>query len=326
LGTPMNATQTQTRPEHKVGFRHEALFYDGDESFVKGVTPFILDGVETDEVVFVLVNAAKIDMLRAELGGTSEDRVLYADMAEVGRNPARLIPTWREFLDYYAVDGRRVRGVSEPISAARTPHELVECQRHEALLNVAFAGSGHWRLLCPYDAGSLPQAVLGEAARNHPVVTDGEGEWPNPGYQAEHMPVSHLTDELPEPARCLEDLAVGPDQLARLRSIVAARGKQFGMDEGRADDLTLAVHEIAANSVCHGGGVGAFRLWREAKSLICEIRDGGHIEQPLAGREHPELEGDGGRGLWVANQLCDLVQIRSSPSGAVVRLHMSFAG
>jgi hypothetical protein len=29
-----------------------------------------------------------------------------------------------------------------------------------------------------------------------------------------------------------------------------------------------------------------------------------------------------GRGLWVVNQVCDLVQIRSSNAGNVVRLHM----
>jgi hypothetical protein len=29
-----------------------------------------------------------------------------------------------------------------------------------------------------------------------------------------------------------------------------------------------------------------------------------------------------GRGLWIANQLCDLVQIRSSAAGTVVRMQM----
>jgi anti-sigma regulatory factor (Ser/Thr protein kinase) len=320
----MNATQTEMRPGGKIDFRHEARFYDGDEGFVKGVAPFILDGVHMDEAVLVLVNSAKLDVLRSELNGVG-DRVLFADMAEVGRNPARIIPVWREFLDHHAVDGHSVRGVGEPIWAARSASELVECQRYEALLNIAFVGSSSWRLLCPYDTGSLPQAVLDEVARSHPIVGDGGGEWSSHNFRFEQLSASHLTDELAEPARCLEDLVVGPEQLARLRGVVSARSKQFGMDKNRADDLTLAVHEIAANSVLHGGGVGAFRLWREAKSLVCEIRDSGRLEQPLVGREHPELDGDGGRGLWLANQLCDLVQIRSFRSGSVVRLHMSLA-
>ena len=29
-----------------------------------------------------------------------------------------------------------------------------------------------------------------------------------------------------------------------------------------------------------------------------------------------------GRGLWIANQVCDLVEVRSSDEGSVVRVHM----
>ncbi|MGZ4596575.1 MAG: anti-sigma factor RsbA family regulatory protein [Actinomycetes bacterium] len=319
---PMNATLTDSRPGDLVGFRHEAVFYDGDDGFLKAVASFVRDGVANGESVLVVVGAVKIDVLRDELRGES-DGVMFADMNEVGRNPARIIPAWRDFLDRNAVDGRGVRGVGEPVWAARTPAELVECQRHEALLNIAFAGSGNWSLLCPYDTTSLSRGVLDEAARSHPFVADDAGERRSPDYRAEHMPTRHLAAELPAPARYLEELVVAPDALGRLRAVVAARGKQFGLDQSRVDDLILAVHEIAANSVFHGGGAGIFRLWRDGKSLVCEIRDSGRLNDPLVGREHPELDGDGGRGLWLANQLCDLVQMRSYPSGTVVRLHTS---
>ena len=33
----------------------------------------------------------------------------------------------------------------------------------------------------------------------------------------------------------------------------------------------------------------------------------------------------GGWGLWLANQLCDLVQLRTLPDGNVVRLHLRAA-
>jgi hypothetical protein len=35
----------------------------------------------------------------------------------------------------------------------------------------------------------------------------------------------------------------------------------------------------------------------------------------------PSLDQSGGWGLWLANQLCDLVQLRELPEGSVVRLH-----
>ena len=52
--------------------------------------------------------------------------------------------------------------------------------------------------------------------------------------------------------------------------------------------------------------------------MICELRDRGRIEDPLAGRRAPGSEQLGGRGLWIANAVCDLVQIRAG----AVRLHM----
>ena len=64
------------------------------------------------------------------------------------------------------------------------------------------------------------------------------------------------------------------------------------------------------------------RLWRQDASLVCEVRDAGRIIDPMAGRVVPPRGSQGGRGLWLATQFCDLVQIRTSPNGGFVRLHM----
>jgi len=74
-----------------------------------------------------------------------------------------------------------------------------------------------------------------------------------------------------------------------------------------------------------GGGGGTLRVWREPDAVVCEVRDRGFIRDPLVGRMAPPIEQYGGRGLWIVNQLCDLVQIRSAPSGTVVRVHMHAA-
>ena len=66
--------------------------------------------------------------------------------------------------------GRRLRGIGEPIWADRSPDELVECQRHEALLNLAFADAGDFWLLCPYDVDALDPDVIAEAHHSHPAV------------------------------------------------------------------------------------------------------------------------------------------------------------
>jgi anti-sigma regulatory factor (Ser/Thr protein kinase) len=89
-------------------------------------------------------------------------------------------------------------------------------------------------------------------------------------------------------------------------------------------DLVAAASELAANSVAHGGGSGTLRIWRERPRLLVEFEDRGTIAEPLAGRFRPPPTQEGGRGLWLANQLCDLVQIRSSAAlGTTVRLQAS---
>ena len=91
-------------------FRHEALLYAGEVDFLAGTLPFIREGVAADEPVLVVVSAAKIGLLRSALGGDA-DRVAFADMADVGANPARIIPAWRDFVAGHDVANRRARGI-----------------------------------------------------------------------------------------------------------------------------------------------------------------------------------------------------------------------
>jgi hypothetical protein len=63
------------------------------------------------------------------------------------------------------------------------------------------------------------------------------------------------------------------------------------------------------------------RLWEEDATLICEVANTGRIDQLLAGRERPQEGQIGGFGLWLANHVCDLVQVRGFPGGTTVRLH-----
>jgi anti-sigma regulatory factor (Ser/Thr protein kinase) len=319
----MTATQVDPASVSVATFRHEAMFYSGDDAFLAGTVPFLTEAIAAEQPALVVVSEAHIDLLRSAIV-RSGDYVFFADMSTVGRNPARIIPAWRKFLDTHASDGRRVRGIGEPVWPARTPAEVVECHRHEALLNVAFAKSSPWWLMCPYDVEALGPQVVDEAVRTHPFIRQAAGESVlSAAFRAEEMSATHRSAPLSEPTRCLESMTFQVGQLALVRSLVEARGSQFGLTGTQLDDLVLAVHEIAANSVRHGGGQGRFRLWRDGRSLVAEISDRGTITDPLAGREHPGASSERGRGLWIANQLCDLVQIRTYPTGSVVRLFIS---
>ena len=76
--------------------------------------------------------------------------------------------------------------------------------------------------------------------------------------------------------------------------------------------LELAASELATNSVRHGGGTGTVAMWLEPGAVVVEFSDAGHLADPLTGRLTPPLDSEGGRGLYLVNQLCDLVQVRSS--------------
>jgi anti-sigma regulatory factor (Ser/Thr protein kinase) len=300
-------------------FRHEALLYSGADGFIEGTLPFLRDGARSGDAMLVVVATAKIERLRDELGADA-DAVAFADMAAVGSNPARIIPAWRAFVD--AHPDRRVRGIGEPIWAQRSAAELVECQRHEALLNLAFANAAGFTLLCPYDVDALSPAVIEEAQHSHPVLVSGGAERASASYLDVEAIAAPFAEPLPDPPQDAHALAFDAGTLGAVRHVVAARAAAAGLREPRAGDLVLAVNEAATNSVMHGGGQGVLRTWSEPDAMICEVSDGGAIVEPLAGREQPSDGNLGGHGLWLCNQLCDLVQIRSFADGGVVRLHM----
>jgi len=56
--------------------------------------------------------------------------------------------------------------------------------------------------------------------------------------------------------------------------------------------------------------------------VVCEVNDDGYLQDPLVGRRRPTPDAMGGRGLWLANQLCDLVQVRNGVEGCVVRVRV----
>jgi anti-sigma regulatory factor (Ser/Thr protein kinase) len=305
-------------------FEHEALLYDGPDGFLAGAVPFLREGLEAEEPMLVAVPADRIAALRHELGSDA-DTIAFADMAIMGRNPGRIIPAWRDFVSEQAPGAPTMRGIGEPIWAGRSPAELVECQLHESLLNIAFADAAGFRLMCPYDIHGLDASVIHAARCSHPTLhAHGElsasADYPEPSQL-----LAGFEAPLPPPAATAKLLGFQRDELDQVREVVTNWVAAEGFEGPRAADLVLAVNEAAANSVRHGGGNGILRAWREEDMLICEIRDRGFVSDPLVGRRKPDPDQAGGWGVWIAHQVCDLVQLRSGANGTAIRLFMSAA-
>lgn len=302
-------------------FRHEALFYRGEDGFLSGTLPFVAEALQEGEPLLVVVSERREQALRRALGEDAQ-QLLFLEASDLGRNPARAIPTWREFTAEHAAEGRAVRGIGEPAWSDRSEAELEECQRHESLLNLAFANGPRWRLLCPYDLDALSPAAIAGARATHPALMHEGVSRRNEAYLPLHRAPGPFDGSLSEAPREREQLSFTARGIGAIRNLVSRRAAEALLDEETREDLVLAVNELVTNSVQYGGGGGTLRLWREPEALVCEVRDRGYIQDALAGRLPPPIDQHGGRGLWLVNQLCDLAQIRSSPSGTVVRVQM----
>jgi anti-sigma regulatory factor (Ser/Thr protein kinase) len=301
--------------QRPTGFEHRATFYEGVEGLVATLLPFVREGVQREEPVLVALRAAGVEALVRALG-TDAAAVDFVDMEQLGANPACIIPEWRRFVQDAPGD-RPLRGVGEPIWSGRRGVELEEAVLHEALLNLAFDDGRPWQLLCPYDVSSLSRPVLEDAVRTHPVVTGAEVDG---GYTGREQGTFRFRSPLPAAPPVADMIGFGSADLAGLRDVVERLATQAGVRGAKADDVVLAAHELATNSILHGGGCGVLRCWAEPDAFVVEVSDGGVIDDPLVGRDLLDDLSENGRGIWMANQLCDLVQVRSGPEGTAVRL------
>ncbi|WP_329232845.1 sensor histidine kinase [Streptomyces canus] len=298
-------------------FVHPALFYRGEEEYLLGTVPFVRDGLKAGEPVAVAVPGPNLAVLKEALG---EDvaHVKFLDMTEAGRNPGRIIPrVLRAFADTHRQT--RVRIIGEPIWAGRSTVEYPACVQHEALINPAFQGRDV-TILCPYDADRLDEQVLTDAYATHPLIISGGSERPSTSYAPEHV-VARYNQPLEQPAAA-EELAFHADQLPSARLFAVEQAARFGLSGSRLEDVALIVAELTTNSVVHGGGSGILRVWADGGHVVCEVRDHGVLNDPLAGRRPPARDELGGRGLLLVHSVADLVRMHTGTEGTAVRCYI----
>jgi anti-sigma regulatory factor (Ser/Thr protein kinase) len=280
------------------------MLYDGIDDFRRGAAEFLLRALTEGARPLAVVSAEKIDALHEDLGRDAR-RIEFADMEFIGRNPARIIPYWREFAARRA--GTPLRGIGEPVWAERSDAELEEARRHEHLLNLAFEEVNDLWLLCPYDRSTLDAETLHAAHQSH-------AQEPR-----DYLEIA-FGGELPAPPDNASSFALTAELLYQLRNVVNRFAFEHNVAASRVPGFVLSIDEVASNSIKYGGGEGTVLMWSDDATVCCEVRDRGELTNPLVGRELPPAAYAGGRGVWIANQLCDLVQMRSGASGTCVRL------
>jgi anti-sigma regulatory factor (Ser/Thr protein kinase) len=297
-------------------FRHLAVFYETDQDYLDQVGGFVRDGLAAREPVQVAVPAARLRMLRWALNG-AVDAVTFTDMQQLGRNPSRIIPAIRRFTDAHP---GRTRFVGEPIWAGRTDAETREATRHEALINAAFSGVPT-TILCPYDRAGLDGQALEQAYQTHPQIAVHGKSAPSEAYSGIDLALAIGREPRPPAPADAAVLNYQRGNLPQVRRFTHDHASQAGLAGQGLDDLVIAVHELAANTIAHAHGHGTLRIWTEQERLVCEVTDTGHISDPLAGRRLSSTTHENGDGLRVVHQICDFVEVRSGSFGTNIRVY-----
>lgn len=295
-------------------FEHPALLYADVEGFVGGVVPFLRAGIQEDETVFVEARPDCMEAVRAELGGdVSEAR--WEDTLSWHPHHASRLRAFYELVSG-AAEGTGFRLVGEPVWP-ESPEHVLEWQRYESALNVVLSPFPV-SLLCVYDASALDASILQSARRTHPWVA---GEGPSAGDAfVEPEEFLRRRPERPAPPDAAEVVDPVRD-LAAARGLVLDRAIRAGVDPEAAFALSIATNEVLTNSFVHGGGGARLSAWAEEARFVCQVEDRGRgIGDPLAGYRPPADRTDG-RGLWLARQLVDLLEILQAEEGTTIRLH-----
>jgi anti-sigma regulatory factor (Ser/Thr protein kinase) len=125
----------------------------------------------------------------------------------------------------------------------------------------------------------------------------------------------------PATASTLLDRRFGRDEITVVRHEVTARLDASALGD-RLPGFVLAINEVITNAVLHAGGHGRIVLSVTPGAVWCTVTDSGSgiPEQFRSPPEVPEAFEVGGRGIWLAHQLCDKVTMATGPIGTTIEL------
>lgn len=295
------------------GFEHELLEYRGISDGTRLVGDRVRVALRAGAPVLVVAPATTLDALRGHLDVHSDrrlqDHVYFLDLNVSYRNPALLAQVLIDFVDAHP-DGPAPVGICEIAHGGRDPDELIECELHDSVLGLLFDGVRPWHLTCLIDLDDLSSSAVERQRLLH---------GPHAAEVAERARTTPLAEPSPAPAT----YPFNSDTAREARGWAVERGRAEGLTGKALETLEIVAGELTINSISHGGSTGTVRVWSTPSTVVCEVADHGQFVDPLAGRRRPTALQIGGRGLWIINQFCALQQVRSTPSGTVVRAHIS---
>ena len=309
-----------TRTDRPEALAHAVAFHRSRDDLLRQLVPLVGAGLDRGEPVALAVQPSTMDEL-SDTFGSIPGLVQLAT------------PEGGEGASGQTLAGHRARQLRELTAEAGAATVISEHWNRfdgadggfwtelDAAMNVALSDLP-LQITCFFPEMPLHLEILDGARRNHPVLLVAGEHRRNPEYQRPR----EVLAELPAPAPVLlgaPDLriAFGAWQLNEVRDAVEHSLLDAGYARDRAEDVVLAVNEVATNAVEHGTSDAQISIWAARDGFVFEVQDDGALRDPLPGLRAPHPSEARGRGVWIARQVCDSLHVWAGRNGTHVRMH-----
>ncbi len=310
----------ETRVSSPTRLEHRAVFYSGLPDLQQLVRSQVQAATDRGEPVALIVEPEAQREVRARFGAAGGIMILPPPEAAV-RGSGQTVAT------HLARELRELTGLTGRVSFVMQHDPRLDgtdgayWTELDAAVNVALADLPI-TMTCLFPAIAMQPEIERSVRCNHPQLIESGLPLTNP----DHLPPAEVIATAPAPplqplGPAQQRLVVTPWQLHAVRAAVADVARRVSLDENRAEDLVLAVNEVATNAVEYGQGDAELLLWASLDGLICEVHNAGRLNDPLPGLQPPHPGDPRGRGIWIARQLCDLLHVWSDAAGTHVRIH-----
>jgi anti-sigma regulatory factor (Ser/Thr protein kinase) len=300
------------------GFRHEAAIFATDDELIATVVPFLAEGISAGEPTLLSLKARQQHLIFSALGDTHDVTVVPHDQ-HYG-HPATALHANHQMFTRYLQDGaKRVRMVAE------VPHSgnaWESWSTYEAVINHYYAALSLWGI-CLYDTREASGEIIDDVLALHPgLASPGAKHTPNDRCMDPASFLGQRGDGEIDPLEATEPdvVVLEPSPQAARRAVAGVAGAS-GLSADEREGLLVAVSEVVTNAILHGRPPVRLEAWAALAQVLVAIHDrGSGPSDPYAGLLPPEGGGLGGRGLWIAHQMCRRITLSKTGPGFTVRL------
>jgi anti-sigma regulatory factor (Ser/Thr protein kinase) len=317
----------------EAGFRHDVLVPHGDDHLRELLAAEVRRSVAAGLEVLLVVAPRTRALIAGAVSGL-DPAVQWHEPTAFRQRLGFAFESFRRLLADRQARPRPVHVIAEPGLTAGTEPGLPFDRAagylpYEAVYNDAYAAF-NCTLTCLWDSRHHPPPIIDGIRAVHPFEVTAAGRQANPAFVA---PAAYLAGQAPVPMPAAppdveRDVALDRvEQLRELRSALTSWARGRGFSPEAADDLVVAAVEVATNGLFHAASPVRVRAWRHADTLIVQCDDhGGKPIPATAGYYRPaSMVTPGGRGLWLARQLADIVTVDFEPGLTRVRLYFPYA-